>query len=43
MNKAKQVLMAEERKVRSKAFQKRREADQLEQEADELKKQIAKM
>lgn len=43
MNKAKQVLMAEERKIRSKVFQKRREADQLEQEADEIKKQIAKM
>jgi len=39
MNKAKQILYGEARKLRSKASQKRREADRLEVQAVEMEKQ----
>ena len=40
MNKAKQILIIEIRKIRSKAEQKRKEADRLDREADELQKKV---
>ena len=43
ISKAKQILISEERKLRSKAGQKQREAERLEQQADELKEEIKKM
>jgi hypothetical protein len=36
MDKTKQILLAEVRKLRSKAWKKKREAERLEKEADEL-------
>jgi hypothetical protein len=36
MSKVKYILLAEAKKLRNKAFQKRRDAERLEKEADEL-------
>lgn len=43
MTKAKQILIGEVRKLKSKAEQKRREADNLDKEAKELQKQADKI
>lgn len=43
MTKAKELLIGEIRKLRSKAVQKRREAEKLEEQAEELRKQADAM
>lgn len=43
MNKAKQILQAKVRDLKSKAFRKRREADKFDSEASEIEKEIEKM
>ena len=43
MNKAKEVLISEARKLRAKAGQKKREAEKLEKEANEIQEQIDKI
>lgn len=40
MNKAKMILISEVRKLKSKANQKRREADRFEDEAETIQKEI---